>query len=88
MQVIQRLNGEVLQTASTRLLIFDVRTLVSFISGVVTLMPGDIVLTGTPAGSGFFREPKIALAPGDVVEVEISGVGTLTNPIVGPSPAG
>ncbi len=88
LQVIQRLNGEVLQAASTRLFIFDVRTLVSFISGVVTLMPGDIVLTGTPAGSGFFREPKVALAPGDVVEVEIGGVGTLTNPVIGPSLAG
>lgn len=88
LQVIQRLNGHVLQAASTQLLIFDIRTLVSFVSGVVTLMPGDIVLTGTPEGSGFFREPKVPLARGDVVEVEITGVGTLTNPVVGPASAG
>lgn len=88
LQVIQRLNGEVLQSETTRKLIFDVPTLVSFVSGVITLAPGDVILTGTPRGSGFFREPKVALAPGDVVEVEISGVGTLTNPVVGAAPAG
>ena len=82
-QVVQRLNGTVLQSESTRLLIFDVPTLVAFVSGVVSLVPGDVILTGTPQGVGFFREPKVALAPGDVVEVEVSGVGTLTNPVVG-----
>jgi 2-keto-4-pentenoate hydratase/2-oxohepta-3-ene-1,7-dioic acid hydratase in catechol pathway len=85
LRVTQRLNGELLQSESTRLLIFDVPSLVSFVSRVMTLVPGDVILTGTPKGVGYFREPKVALAPGDVVEVEVSGVGTLTNPVTGSS---
>ena len=81
LRIVQRLNGEVLQDARTSDLVFDVPALVSYISHSITLEPGDIVLTGTPSGIGFFREPKIALQPGDVVEVEIEGIGVLSNPV-------
>jgi 2-keto-4-pentenoate hydratase/2-oxohepta-3-ene-1,7-dioic acid hydratase in catechol pathway len=83
LRVVQRLNGSVLQDGRTSSLIFDVPTLVSYISNVMTLEPGDVILTGTPPGVGFFREPKVALAPGDVVEVEVEGVGLLRNPVAG-----
>jgi 2-keto-4-pentenoate hydratase/2-oxohepta-3-ene-1,7-dioic acid hydratase in catechol pathway len=83
LRVIQRLNGEVLQDGSTDDLIFDVPTLVSYVSGVCTLDAGDVILTGTPDGVGYFREPKVALQAGDVVEIEIHGVGLLTNPVLG-----
>jgi 2-keto-4-pentenoate hydratase/2-oxohepta-3-ene-1,7-dioic acid hydratase in catechol pathway len=82
LRIMQRLNGDVLQDSRTSRLVFDVPTLVSYISHSITLEPGDIVLTGTPEGTGFFREPKVALHPGDVVEVEIEAIGTLSNPVV------
>ena len=81
LRVTQRLNGELLQDARTSSLIFDIPTLISYISGVLTLRPGDVILTGTPEGVGYFRTPKVALCPGDVVEVEIEGVGLLRNPV-------
>lgn len=80
-RVVQRLNGEVLQDARTSVLIFDIPTLISYVSRVVTLEPGDLILTGTPVGVGYFREPKVTLAPGDVVEVEIDGIGVLRNDV-------
>jgi 2-keto-4-pentenoate hydratase/2-oxohepta-3-ene-1,7-dioic acid hydratase in catechol pathway len=67
-------NGERRQASSTRELIFDIPTLVAFVSAVMTLLPGDIISTGTPAGSGPIR-------PGDVVTVKVEGVGELTNPV-------
>jgi len=82
LRVVQRLNGEVLQDGSTSDLIFSVPYLVSFISSVFTLEPGDLILTGTPPGVGFAREPKLSLVEGDVVEVEVEGVGVLRNPVV------
>jgi 2-keto-4-pentenoate hydratase/2-oxohepta-3-ene-1,7-dioic acid hydratase in catechol pathway len=82
LRVVQRLNGEVLQDGSTNDLIFSVPYLVSFISSVFTLEPGDLILTGTPPGVGFAREPKISLVEGDVVEVEVEGIGVLRNPVV------
>jgi 2-keto-4-pentenoate hydratase/2-oxohepta-3-ene-1,7-dioic acid hydratase in catechol pathway len=81
LRVVQRLNGEVLQDGNTDDLIFSVRTLVAFASNVFTLEPGDLILTGTPDGVGVFRDPKITMADGDVVEVEIDGIGTLRNPV-------
>jgi 2,4-didehydro-3-deoxy-L-rhamnonate hydrolase len=81
LRVVQRLNDTVLQEGSTRDLIFDVPALVAYISAALTLEPGDVILTGTPEGVGFFREPKVALSPGDVVEVEIEGIGKLRNPV-------
>jgi acylpyruvate hydrolase len=77
-----RLNGEVVQASSTDRMIFDVATLVSIISEAMTLLPGDLIVTGTPAGIGHSRDPKLYMKPGDVVEVEIEGIGTLRNPIV------
>jgi 2-keto-4-pentenoate hydratase/2-oxohepta-3-ene-1,7-dioic acid hydratase in catechol pathway len=81
LRVIQRLNGEVLQDGTTSDLIFSVPFLVAFASNVFTLEPGDLILTGTPPGIGWARDPKIALQPGDVVEVEVEGIGVLRNPV-------
>jgi 2-keto-4-pentenoate hydratase/2-oxohepta-3-ene-1,7-dioic acid hydratase in catechol pathway len=83
LRVVQRLNGEVLQDGNTADLIFGVRELVSYISRNITLEPGDLVLTGTPEGVGYFREPRISLTLGDRVSVEVEGVGTLSNPVIG-----
>jgi 2-keto-4-pentenoate hydratase/2-oxohepta-3-ene-1,7-dioic acid hydratase in catechol pathway len=80
-RVRQRLNGEVLQDARTSDLIFDVPTLVAYITAAITLEPGDLILTGTPEGVGVFREPKVTLADGDVVEIELDGIGVLRNPV-------
>ena len=77
-----RLNGQVVQDASTRNLMFDVATLVSVLSEAMTLNPGDIVVTGTPAGIGAARRPPLFMKAGDVCEVEIEGLGVLRNPIV------
>lgn len=76
-----RLNGEVVQSSNTEKLIFDVATLVSTISEAITLEPGDIIVTGTPSGIGHARTPRLYMRAGDVVEVEIEGIGVLTNPI-------
>ncbi|MFZ0088509.1 MAG: fumarylacetoacetate hydrolase family protein [Solirubrobacteraceae bacterium] len=75
-------NGEPVQESSTELLIFDVPTLVSVISEFATLEPGDVILTGTPGGVGFRREPQLLLGDGDVVAVEIDGVGRIENRFV------
>jgi acylpyruvate hydrolase len=75
-------NGEVVQESSTELMIFDVATLVSTISEFAALAPGDLILTGTPSGVGFRREPPLLLGDGDVVEVEVDGIGRLRNRIV------
>jgi 5-carboxymethyl-2-hydroxymuconate isomerase len=77
-----RVNGELMQDASTELMVFDVATLISFCSHSFTLEPGDVILTGTPWGCGEFMEPRRSLAPGDVVECEIEGIGKLRNPVV------
>jgi 2-keto-4-pentenoate hydratase/2-oxohepta-3-ene-1,7-dioic acid hydratase in catechol pathway len=82
LRVVQRLNGETLQDGSTSDLVFGVRRLVAFVSAVFTLLPGDLILTGTPAGVGYARTPPLSLAHGDVVEVEIEGIGLLRNPVV------
>jgi 2-keto-4-pentenoate hydratase/2-oxohepta-3-ene-1,7-dioic acid hydratase in catechol pathway len=75
------LNGATVQSANTGELIFDVATLISRLSEVTTLETGDVIVTGTPAGIGFFRDPELYMKPGDVCEVEIEGLGTLRNPI-------
>lgn len=77
-----RLNGTVVQDASTSDLIFDVATLVSMISVVMTLSPGDIIVTGTPSGVGLARKPSLWMKPGDICEVELDGLGVLFNPVV------
>jgi 2-keto-4-pentenoate hydratase/2-oxohepta-3-ene-1,7-dioic acid hydratase in catechol pathway len=88
LRIQQRLNGELLQDSRTSRLIFDIPHLVAYASGVMTLAPGDLILTGTPEGVGFFRDPKIALRDGDVVEVEIEGIGVLSNVVREARPAG
>src|SRR4029450_13971995 len=81
LRIVQRLNGEALQDSSTSELIFGVPRLVSHASAVFTVQPGDLIRTGTPAGVGVHRPPPVALADGDVVEIEIEGIGTLRNPV-------
>lgn len=78
-----RLNGEVMQDSSTRELIFGIDFLVSYLSRVCTLEPGDLLFTGTPPGVGFARQPPVFLQAGDVVEVSIEGVGVLRNAVLG-----
>jgi 2,4-didehydro-3-deoxy-L-rhamnonate hydrolase len=75
------LNGEVMQDSSTGNMIFGVAEIVSFVSQAITLEPGDLILTGTPAGVGVFRNPKVSLQPGDEITIEIEGLGELTNPV-------
>jgi acylpyruvate hydrolase len=82
LRVLQRLNGEVLQDGNTSDLIFDVPFLVAYVSKVFTLEPGDLILTGTPPGVGWAREPKVSMKNGDVVEVEVEGIGVVSNPVV------
>ncbi|MBK4216827.1 fumarylacetoacetate hydrolase family protein [Paracoccus caeni] len=77
-----RLNGEVVQSASTDDLLFPVADLISIISEAISLEPGDVIVTGTPAGIGWARTPKLFMKPGDVVEVEIEGIGILRNPVI------
>ena len=76
-----RLNGETMQDANTATMIFDVPTLIEIITEVMTLHPGDIIVTGTPEGVGFARTPPIWMKPGDVCEIDLEGVGVLRNTI-------
>ena len=75
------LNGEEVQRSNTKHMIFDVATLISFLSEGTTLLQGTVILTGTPEGVGWARTPKLTLHPGDTVTVTIDGIGTLENPI-------
>ncbi|MBM3486826.1 MAG: fumarylacetoacetate hydrolase family protein [Alphaproteobacteria bacterium] len=79
--LITRLNGQEMQHATTDLLIFDIPTLINYCSTFVPLMPGDVIVTGTPGGVGFARNPPVFMKAGDVVEVDISSVGVLRSPI-------
>ena len=75
-------NGEALQDSTTANLIFGVDEVIAYASQTSTLEPGDLILTGTPAGVGVFRDPQRLLQPGDEVTIEIEGLGELTNPVV------
>ena len=77
-----RLNGVTVQSARIDDMVFDVATLVATISEAMTLEAGDIIVTGTPAGVGLGRKPPLWMKPGDIVEVEIEGIGVLRNSIV------
>jgi 2-keto-4-pentenoate hydratase/2-oxohepta-3-ene-1,7-dioic acid hydratase in catechol pathway len=77
------IGGEILQHSNTRELVFGVPALIEFISSVVTLEPGDVVATGTPAGVGFARKPPRYLRDGDEVVIRIQGIGELRNPVIG-----
>lgn len=77
-----RLNGEVVQSTSISDLAFNIAEQIAYLSIVTKLLPGDIIATGTPSGVGLFREPKLFMKDGDKIEVEISGIGILSNGIV------
>jgi 2-keto-4-pentenoate hydratase/2-oxohepta-3-ene-1,7-dioic acid hydratase in catechol pathway len=77
-----RLNGQTMQDSNTRQMIFPVGQVLAYLSQVFTLQPGDLIFTGTPPGVGFARKPPVFLKAGDVVEVEIEGLGVLRNPVV------
>jgi 2-keto-4-pentenoate hydratase/2-oxohepta-3-ene-1,7-dioic acid hydratase in catechol pathway len=76
------LNGQVMQDWNTNDMIFDVPTLIEFLSGSKTLLPSTVILTGTPHGVGLARTPPVFMKPGDTVSIEIEKIGTLTNPVV------
>lgn len=82
LQLTTRVNGEVLQSAPTSDLCFDVAHIIEYCSGFCRLEPGDLIATGTPSGVGFARKPPRWLQAGDVVEVELSGIGILRNPVI------
>jgi 2-keto-4-pentenoate hydratase/2-oxohepta-3-ene-1,7-dioic acid hydratase in catechol pathway len=75
-------NGEKLQDGNSKNLIYNINYLVAFLTAKMTLLPGDVVITGTPAGVGFTRKPPVLLKGGDRVRMEITGLGTLDNPVV------
>ena len=81
LRITTTLNGEIVQDGNTNLMIFDIPTLISFISQDTTLLPGTVILSGTPAGVGWTREPKLLLQDGDTVCVDIENIGKLINPV-------
>jgi acylpyruvate hydrolase len=85
LDVTLKLNGQVMQQSNTTQFIFAIPHLIHYISEIVTLEPGDMIATGTPSGVGFARNPQVFLKPGDQVEIEISGVGVLQNPVTVPA---
>jgi 2-keto-4-pentenoate hydratase/2-oxohepta-3-ene-1,7-dioic acid hydratase in catechol pathway len=82
LRVQMRINGNLMQDATTKLLIFPIDFLISYLSHVCTLVPGDLIFTGTPPGVGMARNPPVFLQPGDVAEVSVEGIGRLSNPVV------
>jgi acylpyruvate hydrolase len=77
-----RLNGEVMQSANTEIMIFSVAKTIALVSELITLEPGDVLVMGTPSGVGHARKPPVWMKDGDVCEIEIEKVGILRNPIV------
>jgi 5-carboxymethyl-2-hydroxymuconate isomerase len=75
------LNGETMQESTTANMVFGVAELIAYITRTITLEPGDLIATGTPAGVGAFRNPRVWMNPGDEITIEIEGVGALTNPV-------
>lgn len=80
-RITTRLNGVIMQDQRDEVMIHDIPALIESLSSTMTLRPGTVILTGTPSGVGFARTPPVWLRPGDVVQVEISGIGTLENPV-------
>jgi 2-keto-4-pentenoate hydratase/2-oxohepta-3-ene-1,7-dioic acid hydratase in catechol pathway len=81
------LNGEIVQESSTANMIFGVADVIAYVTRTITLEPGDLIATGTPAGVGAFRDPPLYMQPGDEITIEIDGIGSLTNPVVAGSTA-
>ena len=77
-----RLNGQVVQHTTTDLMITSVPEQIAYISTMLPLLPGDVIVSGTPGGVGVKRNPQLFMRPGDVAEVEISGIGVLRNPVI------
>jgi 2-keto-4-pentenoate hydratase/2-oxohepta-3-ene-1,7-dioic acid hydratase in catechol pathway len=80
--IVARVNGETVQSGNTAAMIFGIAETIAFLSRLMTFVPGDVIATGTPAGVGMGRRPPLTLHPGDLVEVEIEGVGALRNTVV------
>jgi 2-keto-4-pentenoate hydratase/2-oxohepta-3-ene-1,7-dioic acid hydratase in catechol pathway len=76
------LNGEAVQDSNTANMVFGVAEVIAYVTRTVTLEPGDLIATGTPAGVGAFRKPPLFMQPGDEITIEIEGLGSLTNPVV------
>jgi 2-keto-4-pentenoate hydratase/2-oxohepta-3-ene-1,7-dioic acid hydratase in catechol pathway len=76
------LNGQVMQSARTSLMLVDVPSAVEFFSSFTRLVPGDVIATGTPGGVGFARKPPVWMHPGDVIEISVEGLGTIRNRVV------
>jgi 2-keto-4-pentenoate hydratase/2-oxohepta-3-ene-1,7-dioic acid hydratase in catechol pathway len=81
LHIFSRIDGKVMQASTTANMIFPVRAIVSFLSRCFTLLPGTLILTGTPAGVGFKRKPPVFLRSGQIVEIEIEGIGVLANTV-------
>jgi acylpyruvate hydrolase len=81
-QLTTTLNGEVMQSARTSQMIFNIPATIEYVSSFTTLKPGDVIATGTPGGVGFARQPPVWLTPGDLLEIEIEGLGKLANRVV------
>ncbi|MDR7075803.1 2-keto-4-pentenoate hydratase/2-oxohepta-3-ene-1,7-dioic acid hydratase in catechol pathway [Neobacillus niacini] len=81
LKLVTRLNGEVVQETNTDYLIFSIPQIINYVSTFTTLLPGDVIVTGTPAGIGAARKPQLFMKEGDVVEVEVSQIGVLRNTI-------
>lgn len=81
-RIMTRLNGRVMQDSNTSDMIFSCRQLIAYLSANMTLLPGTVIMTGTPSGVGFARKPPVFLRAGDTVEIEIEGIGVLRNPVV------
>jgi 2-keto-4-pentenoate hydratase/2-oxohepta-3-ene-1,7-dioic acid hydratase in catechol pathway len=82
LRIVTRLNGVVMQDSSTSLMIHSVARIVSELSRGTTLLAGTVIITGTPAGVGYARTPPVFMKQGDTIEIEIDGIGVLSNPIV------
>jgi len=82
LKIQSRVNGVVMQDSTTADMIFSVSEIVSYLSRQMTLLPGTIIMAGTPSGVGFARSPQVFLKEGDTVEIEIEGIGVLKNPVI------
>jgi 2-keto-4-pentenoate hydratase/2-oxohepta-3-ene-1,7-dioic acid hydratase in catechol pathway len=82
LSLVCRLNGQEMQRTTTDLMMFPIAELISFCSTFTTLEPGDVIVTGTPGGVGLRRDPQVWMKHGDVVEIELEGVGVLRNTVV------
>jgi 2-keto-4-pentenoate hydratase/2-oxohepta-3-ene-1,7-dioic acid hydratase in catechol pathway len=80
-RIVTRLNGQVMQDANTDDLVFSVAKLIEYYSQFYRFLPGDCITTGSPSGVGFGRNPKVFMKAGDTIEVEVAGVGVLSNPV-------